>query len=118
MHPTSTCEVVRVDAGADVLSDDGMSLAVQGHLGVNLELLPPSQILEGGINVSLLLYLCMKTASSGDLEASLQGEGARAEFVPGDDGQHHVYVYGSEMLFQLVKSSLTYRFPEFVGRLK
>mmetsp|Transcript_2640 Transcript_2640/g.6816 ORF Transcript_2640/g.6816 Transcript_2640/m.6816 type:complete len:504 (+) Transcript_2640:72-1583(+) len=79
-------EVVRVDAGADVLSDDGMSLAVQGHLG--------------------------------DLEASLQGEGARAEFVPGDDGQHHVYVYGSEMLFQLVKSSLTYRFPEFVGRLK
>mmetsp|Transcript_48668 Transcript_48668/g.89737 ORF Transcript_48668/g.89737 Transcript_48668/m.89737 type:complete len:508 (-) Transcript_48668:123-1646(-) len=79
-------QVVRVDAGADALSDDGMSLAVRGHLG--------------------------------DLKAALEGEGAHAKLVHDADGQYRVCVTGSEMLFQLVKSSLTYRFPEFVGRLK
>jgi len=77
-------EVIRVDSGAEAISEAGMRAAVQGHLG--------------------------------DLQDAMAAEGATAKLHEGASGELQVHVDGSEMLFQLVKSSLTYRFPEFAGR--
>lgn len=81
-------EIVRIDSGADALSEENVRLSVSAHLE--------------------------------SLAESLSHEGATAVLLPGEaqPGPLEVEVSASPMLFQLVQSSLTYRFPELAGRLR
>lgn len=87
-------EVIRVDKGAAETTEEAVRDRVMAHL------------------------LSLKEA--------LDSEGARARLLRQDAGVSEperraplvVEVQGSEMLFQLVQSSLTYRFPELAGRLR
>jgi Fe-S cluster biogenesis protein NfuA len=83
-------EVVRVDSGAEAVSDEAVRRAVAVHLST-LE----DSLSRDGASVRLL-------------PAAEEEQNGRLE----------VQFSGSPMLLQLVQSSLTYRFPELAGRLR
>jgi len=79
-------EVVRLDSGAEAVSDEGIRAGVEAHLA--------------------------------SLRESLGADGATVELAPGQgDGAVEVEFSGPPMLFELIRSSLTHRFPELTGRL-
>jgi len=101
---------------APATMEGGIEKALHDHFGPEVEVVRvdsgAAASSEEGLRLSVEAHL-------GTLQESLERDGAVARLLPSEgDGRLEVEFSGQAMLFQLVQSSLSYRFPELAGRLR